>query len=299
MLPIEPYLIELLQLTDDEFPLIVAGGLGIYLKRRWTLQQLHDGSRRSRFRVIPEARTTDDIDAFLSMELFSRETSEGVARLRARLEQTGYVPYEKARYFQFVKSIDRTRTVKFDLHARLPTTHEETFTKVDEPRIGRKGHTAFRQLHAYATPEAFAIDEGVQTLPLSGTTPLGARFEGRVRVPHPFASLCMKLCAALDHERALLARRKPRGEKHASDVYLLVAMLDEAEFDQTQALARRFADEPPMARIRAAITELFAAPEQAGLRTIALEARKVDSTPLELELFSTMLGELFGTGAAA
>lgn len=75
------------------------------------------------------------------MEIFSRETSEGVARLRARLEQTGYVPYEKARYFQFVKSIDQARRVKFDLHARLPIAHEEQFTKVDVPRVGSSTRT--------------------------------------------------------------------------------------------------------------------------------------------------------------
>lgn len=299
-LPIEPYLIELLELMDEQgLPLILAGGLGIKLKHRWVLRQIRDNGRRSSFKFIPDARATRDIDAFLGMEVFSRETAEGVARVRGLLEQLGYQPYEKARNFQFIKPFppDPKQSIKIDLHAREPSADEEEFTKVNHPRVGRKGSMAFRKLQGYRTPEAFAIDEGCQSLPLTGISPGGVPFDGHVRVPHPFAQLCMKIAAAGDYERSPPEERKKNGKKHAFDIYLLIAMLDEAEMEQIQSFADRFSAVPAMTEIRATISEFFATADQAGRRTIEDEAR--EQGPLELDLFFGLLDELFGTSSIA
>lgn len=293
-LPIEPYLIELLERTDAEgFPLVIAGGLGIYLKRRHVTQE-----RRSPtvIATLPEARVTADIDAFMRIEVFLRDKSRGVAPLRALLEDLGYRVHERARNFQFVQPIDEARAVKIDLHSRLPEGDEALQIKVAEPRVGRSGSMAFRTLQAYATPEAFAIDHGVQALPIAGTSPRGDRSQGTVRVPHPFASLCMKLKAAQDHERA--AVKKARGEKHAFDVYLLVAMLDEIEFEQARTYAREFARASEMRSISAAVTELFASPSHPGSRTILAQARLDRPFDLDLERFSSLLRELFDPAIA-
>ena len=232
---IEPYLVELLRpMAEEGFPLIVAGGLGIYLKRRWVEQT----RQQTLWTPLPDARATHDIDSFLALEIFQQDR---VSRFRGTLARLGYQVHEKARYYQFIKPVTGVPVdhVKIDLHTRLPRDDEATQLKLQNHRLGRSGHRAFRTLHAWATPEAFAIDEGVQELPFAGSDPADIRFEGVVRVPHPFASLCMKLTAAGDHERTPIENRDPLQRKHAFDVFLLTAMLSESEVSQVRTSAAR------------------------------------------------------------
>lgn len=298
-LVIEPHLCELLEHAEGEgLQLVIAGGLGIYLKRRWVARETADNGRKNLFDEIPDARVTEDIDAFLGMEVFLREPTDGVSRLRNMLTKLGYKPFEKARYFQFLKELEGERRVKVDLHARLPRDGEGDRVKLVPPRVGRRGTSAFRTLHAWATPEAFAIEERVQTINLSMTTNSGP-LATIVRVPHPFASLCMKIKAALDHERTPLAERRPSGDKHAFDIYLLMAMLNEPEFEQVQRLGVQFADNLAASEITDGVRELFSAPERPGCETIRREFKRI-SMPREpeLDLFCPLLGELFA-GASA
>lgn len=297
-LVIEPHLHELLEHAEAErFQLLIAGGLGIYLKRRWVARETADNGRKNLFDEIPDARATDDIDAFLGMEIFLREPTDGVVRLRAMLKRLGYEPFEKARYFQFLKERDGGGKVKVDLHARLPRDGETNHIKIAPPRLGRSGHSAFRTLHAWATPEAFAIDEQVQELNLSLTTNAGP-LAATVRIPHPFVSLCMKIKAALDRERTPPAERLPRDDKHAFDVYLLMSMLDEPEFAQVQQLAGQFAHDLAASEITDGVRELFADPGRPGCETIRREIKRTSRLEPDLDRFCPLLGELFG-GASA
>lgn len=112
-------------------------------------------------------------------------------------------------------------------------------------------------------------------------------------MPHPFASLCMKLTAALDYERTDLDKRDRRKEKHAFDVYLLTTMLDEAESDQIRDYATLFSSAPEMVPIRDAVNHLFGRPDGPGCRTITAQANKDRATELNLTDFCGLLGELF------
>lgn len=288
-LPIEPHLLELLRTMEQQgFRLIVAGGLSIYLKRRFIAQT----GRPTLFTALPEARATDDIDSFLSLEIFLHDH---VARFSDTLRALGYQAHAKARYFQFTKPVPGLPAghVKIDLHARLPHADEAAQIKVQEPRLGRRGTRAFRTLHAWATPEAFAIDHGVQELPLTGRDPAGQLFTGRIHIPHPFASLCMKIAAARDHEHR--PEPQPRHRKHAHDVYLLTAMLDATEFSQVQAHAHHFAAAPAMPALRHAVTDLFATPDSPACRTLRdqLRGQPGEPTPVDLTRFCAALRELF------
>lgn len=299
-LVIEQHLHELLEHAEAEkFQLLIAGGLGIYLKRRWVARATADHGRKNLFDEIPDARATDDIDAFLGMEIFLREPSDGVVRVRAILEKLGYEPFEKARYFQFLKGRDGGGKVKVDLHSRLPRDGETNLIRIDPPRLGRRGHSAFRTLHAWATPEAFAIEEQVQELNLSLTTTAGA-VAVNVRIPHPFASLCMKIRASLDHERTSPAERLARNDRHAFDVYLLMTMLDESEFMQVQQLAGQFPLDLAASEISAGIRELFANSESPGCHAIRREMKRgAQQHEPELSRFCHLLEELFLGGASA
>lgn len=298
---VEPYLIELVRRMDAEgFPLIVAGGLGLHLKRRWVGQQVREHGRRTLMAVVPEARVTSDIDVFMQMEVFSRETEGGVSvmRFRKALEGLTYEPLKGAEYFQFKRSIADGEFVKLDLHTRLPTSGEFEVVKYNKPRVGRKVQPTLK-LHAYGTPEAFAIDQVPQTLPLAGLDPDGQSFSGSVRVPHPFAALCMKIQAAVDFEGLPPTEQRTAKhavkQKHAFDVYLLLAMLDPQEVDEIGAFARSYAADPRLARIQSGVHEIFGAPDSAGCRTIHRQAQHF-ADGLELERFTVVLGELFPRG---
>ncbi|MEZ4448754.1 MAG: hypothetical protein R3B09_04675 [Nannocystaceae bacterium] len=290
-LPIEPYLIELVRHADARgLPLILAGGLGIYLKRRAVARLVEERGRRTLL-ALPEARATSDIDAFMQIEAWLRLPADGIARFRALLEELGY--RSRLDYLQFtrpVDGLDSSRDVKLDLHARVPQEGERAHLKYDKVRVGRRDAKG-TPLHGRTTPEAFAIDVGLQSLPLVGVDPEGLPFEGRVAIPHPFSFLCMKLKAALDHERA--TAKKPRGEKHAFDVYLLTAMLDEAEYEETRAFMRDFARAAEITPITEALAELFETPTHPGCRTIVAQARSDRGAPLDLERFTGVLHELF------
>jgi hypothetical protein len=292
-LAIESHLIELLlHMQQENIPLIIAGGLGIYLKHRWVLEQVETGERVNLFETIPDARATDDIDAFLEIHVFLQPTR---GEFRQVLSTLGYECHTN--YLMFKKSFrdGSGLEVKLDLLAPLS---DDPRLKVDKPgkpgamrRIGptdNKASAAGEMLHAYATPEAFAIEEGPLTLPLAGRTPSGDEFVVDVRVPHPFASLCMKIKAAWDHEHTQPAQRKPRGQKHAQDVYLLMAMLSRDEWEECAALRDQFADHAELQLVRTAVAKLFATTAQPGCVTIAANLPNTD-----LDRFTAVISELF------
>jgi|GEM_PF-804026 len=291
-LPIEPYLIELIERMEREsISLILAGGLGIYLKHRWVLEQLEAGRRTTLFDAVPDARATDDIDAFFQIQVYFQPTR---SELRRALSELGYRPYVD--FLIFEKPLDGSdRTISLDLLAPLS---DDPRLKVDKPgkpgklrRLGPVDNSASppnQRLHAFATPEAFAIEERPQSLPLVGRSPDGTPYEGVVRIPHPFTSLCMKIKAAADFERAAVSERKPRAEKHAVDVYLLLAMLDEQEWSECNELCDRFSDHPELRLICDAVTELFVDPDLDGCITIARNTRGAD-----LGRFAEVVRELF------
>lgn len=275
-------------MNQEGFRLIIAGGLGIYLKREF----IRKTGRMTLFKPLPEARATEDIDSFLTMDIF---LDGHQARVREVLRALEYTAFDKGRYFQFIKPDANlaSKQVKVDLHARSPTAEEvgTGLLKVQGVRLGHVGHTHFRTLHAYETPEAFAIDEGVQELPLLGHDCVGAPFSGVIHVPHPFASLCMKLRAAQDFERVPLAQRDERKRKHAFDVYLLIAMLGEAEFEEVKTYARSFDDHAAMPAIREAVATMFNDPDAPGCRTTREQLRGAPAS--DLPRFCAALRELF------
>lgn len=299
-LPIEPYLIELLRATDEHsLSPVITGGLGLYLKRRWVIEQIKENGRKCLFdQPFPDARATEDIDAFLNIEIFTREAAVGVKLFRRILDTLGYEPYEKGRYFQFIKPMKPLASklsVKIDLHTRFPSDEEAKHLKVEESgiRLSRRGNAARRTVDAWNTSEAFAIEHGLQTLPLTGPDPQGNIYEANVRIPHPFPSLCMKIQAAFDHENKPVEMRKKDGGKHASDVYLLMAMLNSDEFGEVKTYVGQFRQVPQLAKIRSAVLELFRDPNQPSCRIIS------DGQDIQLEAFCSTLCELFASSDEA
>jgi hypothetical protein len=99
--PLRTCLLDLLyELRDQNVPLTVGGGFGLFLKR------VHLAATRARtlFTELPESRATNDIDVFLRADLLTdRSRTEALV---AAIQRLGYVPVEEAKYFQWRRPID-------------------------------------------------------------------------------------------------------------------------------------------------------------------------------------------------
>ncbi len=97
----------------------------------------------TRFYELPAARSTEDIDLFLGVEIIT--SLEKMKKIRDTLENIGFTP--EAKYFQFKIQIDPERperVIKVDLLAAPPATEEQIqLVRIRRPRIRPKGAKNF------------------------------------------------------------------------------------------------------------------------------------------------------------
>ena len=82
-----------LELQKDEIKLILGGGYGLLLKTEYIRQT----NAVTRFEEIPQARSTNDLDLFLSAEIIT--STEKIEKIRDALEKLKFEPV--APFFQF------------------------------------------------------------------------------------------------------------------------------------------------------------------------------------------------------
>lgn len=82
--------------SNQDLTLIVGGGYGLHLRFQWV--QENDFS--THFERIPRARTSNDSDVFLHIEILT--SPEKHETIRTIMDQMNYVPRPEARNFQFV-----------------------------------------------------------------------------------------------------------------------------------------------------------------------------------------------------
>src|SRR5262249_1240812 len=123
----------LYELRETDIPLILGGGYGIYQKRR---QALASGERLL-IATPPPARSTSDIDVFLTSELLAGP--ERLPQFRDALQRLGYRVIESAKYYHFVRPIPGSdREIKIDLLTREPDQERYPQLKADARRVGPK-----------------------------------------------------------------------------------------------------------------------------------------------------------------
>lgn len=281
-LTLKSHLLELLrELEGQTIRPILAGGFGLFLKRTQRVEEVIAGAI-TLFDSIPEARSTQDIDLFLRIELFLSANQE-LAFLGA-LERLGYIPVTK--FFQFAKpipSFGRFNDIKIDCLVRSPLPHEERLLRRKAPRLGSQTDA---RLHGREVEEAFAVEESPRDIMIEGLLTTGKRYKGTVHLPHPFAWLVMKFVAAGDS-----SDRGPKGKfRHAFDAYVLISMLTQSEYSECQAFVAKFRDHPGFLRAKEFARKLFLEPDAYGIRAIRAEA---GDQPLELDRFKAALKELF------
>lgn len=254
--PLLPHLLDILVAPAAQ-RLILAGGFGLRIKQAY----LASRGETTLITPIPPARPTTDLDLFLRMDLFIEAGAQD--QIREHLRGLLYKPLQPN--WQFVKPMGGPRSnreIVVDLMARHPVEGESV--KLRPPRVGQNA------LHGRSTEEAFAIELNPLAIPVQGVTSLGEAVTVDVILAHPYAMLNMKVRAAHDWlkmERGEI-KRKDFSEKHAYDVYMLIAMLTNIEFDECRNLAAEFANCEIAASIRQEALALFSTSAAPGSREV-------------------------------
>jgi hypothetical protein len=250
-----------MELQKDEIKLILGGGYGLVLKTEYIRQT----NAATRFEEIPQARSTNDLDLFLSVEIIT--STEKIEKIRDALEKLKFEPV--APFFQFrlpVTFEGQDLPVKIDLLAAPPETDEQLkLVKINKPRIRPK---KAKNIHGYLTEEALTIEENLLPINIAqeGNAPL------EIYLPHPFSYLVMKLFALRDR---LEDEEKDFGAYHAFDIYRIIAMMTEKEWDEAIKLRENYRNAPKIREAAEIVDELFVNVESIGVLRIRQHAKAV------------------------
>ena len=244
------------ELPDQEVPLILAGGYGLYLKQVH-LQDTENSPMLIAGERWPAPRSTEDLDILLRTEVVIDAGRMG--SIRAALDRLNYTVIPGAEYMQFVKKLGGSKTVKVDLlTGPLGSFADDPRVKVDDrrvrPRLGVK-------LHAHRTDEALGFHGRTMDVLVTGTLSSGDPYEATVCVPPAFTLLLMKLHAFRDRCND---EEKDFARHHALDIYRIVAMMTEQEFEQTKQKVSEHREDPAVVEAARIAREHFASEESLG-----------------------------------
>lgn len=264
--------------------LAVGGGFGLWLKRR----QVREGVRRL-LQVLPAARSTNDLDVFLQAEVLTKR--ERAVAFQSALSRLGYVPIIGAEYMQFARTMragEESRTVKIDLLLN-PLDAKSGDIRLDSRRV--KPPWRGLHLHARRIEEAVDVHKDPVEIIVEGCLSNRSLHRAVLHVPAAAPYLVMKLFAFRDRKHDP-DPTKDSGRHHAMDLYGIVAMMTEEEYEATKTwLADRAAIGPVLEAGRIVASD-FATPEGDGV--LRLKEHTLFRPEMELADFLSLLHEFFG-----
>ena len=264
-------------------PLLVGGGLGLYLKQR-QLEESDETATLIAGELWPPNRATHDMDLFLPTEIIV--SAQEMGAIRTALERLGYTPV--VRHFQFEKQTS-LGPVKIDLLTGGVPTGQLDKVKINPPRIRPAGGDG---LHAYLTQEAIAIELEPVLHRLRGRRSDGTDSELDVWIPNSFTYLVMKLHAFRDR---MDDKQKGYAAHHALDCLRIVAMLTKHEHDFVRAQVVRNGSAPAVRSAREVVDTAFADSHAPGVIRLksALRDSGAATSDAAVDEFVAVLHELF------
>jgi hypothetical protein len=212
------------RLEDAGVPVILGGGMGLYLRDRFL-----GGVRSPRYPLRPESRSTEDLDVLLNADVVV--DADRMNGLRDVLDKMGYD--ELVPYFQFERSLEMAgtpRTVQVDLLAAPPDEAELDKVKIKRPRVRPQDS---EDIHGYLTDEAAGIDIGKISIDLSSEIESGDARGSVVHIPSSFNYLILKLNAFHDR-RDRTDPESDRGRHHAFDIFRIVTDMREDDWQTAE-----------------------------------------------------------------
>jgi len=271
------------ELRDEDLRLILGGGYGLYLKQIHLQNTLSD-SRLIEGEFWPVPRATEDLDIILRTEIVIDAARMGP--IRTALDRLNYLAVSGAKYMQFVKHLSGGKFVKVDLlTGPLGAFADDPRVKVDDRRV-RPRHGV--KLHAHRMDEALGFEDNTMAIPVAGTLSSGDIYRATICIPSAFTFLLMKLYAFCDrcHDE-----EKDWARHHALDLYRVVAMMTEREFEQTRYKNREYSQHLVLIEAARIVATDFASPESLG--SLRLRSHLLWNEAMALTRFLSGLRDLF------
>jgi len=284
----DPLLSQLRQLAANlaakNIPLVIGGGYGLLLKANH-VQRI---GARTRLEQIPIARSTGDIDVFLTTEVIIDKNN--MAAIRQALDELDYSPVVGAEFYQFFRKViveGAPRNLKFDFLAAPVFGEQAKKVKADVRRIRPRAVTG-APMHAHTTPEALTVEEHLLAVNIGEAD---RRIE--IFLPHPFSYVMLKLFALRDQ---IDNEAKKFGRHHAFDIYSTWAMMTEEEFGQAEDLRQQYADVGVMPEAIEIAAALFADENAKGMIRLQEHARLENVELVQIGEFIKDIRTLFLKG---
>ena len=288
-------LLDLLFELGEAFPpLTLGGGFGLFLKRKH-LERGGETTVIGRPDLWPKMRSTRDLDVFLPLEMLvdlkhRRPFADALTRL-------GYKPIAGSEHWQFVQPDDPgggRQGVKVDLLGgplpSSPTTYEGRFRKDDRRwRPKSKGQPPVH-LHARKTLEAIGVEEEPLAINVQGFRSTGEPCQARVHLPQAFPYALMKLFALRDQKHNPNPD-KDSGRHHALDLYAIVAMMTEPEYEFAKRSRSKYAGNDKVREAGEIVRQDFADPESIGV--LRFREHHLYNAAMDLKTFLDVLHEIF------
>jgi hypothetical protein len=276
-------LLDLTRAVGHELSLIVGGGFGLYLRQ----EQHRQSGERTLLRQLPEPRATNDIDLFVRMEVLV--SAERVRVLQQEIEKLGFTPVGGAEYFQWTRINADGRQVKIDLLCGPIGEFSDQLYTNRLPRVQPKVPKKTLRFHARQTEEAIELDRRALPIVMAGPCSDGTASRSVVHVPHPFTYMLMKLFAFDDRKND---EEKDVGRHHVMDLYRIVAMMTETEYEDAITLGRSYRGDYRLERARRIVADHFDTP--AALGVLRLREHQLFLPDFPLGDFIAVLKEVFG-----
>jgi len=271
------------ELRDEDLRLILGGGYGLYLKQVHLQNTLSD-PRLIEGEFWPVPRATEDLDIILRTEIVIDAARMGP--IRTALDRLNYLAVSGAEYMQFAKHFDGGRFVKIDLlTGPLGDFADDPRVKVDDRRVRPRQRV---KLHAHRMDEALGFEDNTMAIPVEGALSSGDIYQASICIPSAFTFLLMKLHAfrdRCDNEEKDLARH------HALDIYRVVAMMTEREFEQTRQKNREYLRHSVLVEAARIVAKNFGSPESLG--SLRLRSHLLWNEGMALTKFLAGLRDLF------
>jgi hypothetical protein len=245
--------------------LLLAGGYGLFLKQKRLIKGDLPTVIEIGHWIDQTPRVTKDFDLIVEVSLIA--SPEQQAELHAVLEKYDFKAVPKNERWQFAKKLAENREVMVDFHAPEPT-EDRNDVRVEDRRIKPKPSLGGVGIHGRKNPEAI----GCEMAPFSFSLD-----DCEIVVPNPVTWSVMKLVAMRDQFNLAQAstedveRRRyftAQAEKHAQDVFRVVAMMTSAENDQAKSVLDALRSRPAFLEARSILKEFFGTESAFGRRAV-------------------------------
>lgn len=262
------------ELDRENIPVILGGGMSQYLRGKL------DGARSARYPFAVPARSTADLDIFLSSQLIV--DAGKIGGLRRIIFRLGYEVLPQARNFQFAKAVSpygQERTVKIDLLSAPPACEDLSRVIINKHRIKPRGA---EEIHAYLTKESEGLELGKIPIPSSLLSASLRLTNSILFIPSVFNFLILKLHAFNDRKSKA---DSDFGRHHAWDIFAAVAGMSEGDWTAAKAHLTAHAGRPYLKKAAEIRATDFSTATCAGL----LRLRDNETYKRERELYDGYL----------